>query len=175
MDKLTMAHEWAMKHSECASHMDFDVKSAWEYADAMQAEADKRNPPLTRGYMDDEAMKKYVDFTAPKAIVEAERTNVLKEDWQPDWSVAPVDADAWKIVGRSEAYWLKKHTNPEQPLIWLANAPTFNYQGDWKDSLRERPQQEPKQHACNCAHWKNSSFFMGDTFTCKDCGGSVTI
>ena len=41
MDKLQMAHEWAMKHG---SEWIFDtVPRAWEYADAMQAEEDKRN------------------------------------------------------------------------------------------------------------------------------------
>lgn len=28
---------------------------------------------------------------------------------------------------------------------------------------------------CNCAHWKNSSFFHGETHTCGDCGGEVMI
>lgn len=28
---------------------------------------------------------------------------------------------------------------------------------------------------CDCAHWKNSSFFHGETHACADCGGEVTI
>ena len=42
--KLEMAHEWAMKHgnAETVGSRQNMVKYAWEYADAMQAEADKR-------------------------------------------------------------------------------------------------------------------------------------
>lgn len=44
MDKLQMAHDWAMKHGKVESFIDREntVDLAWEYADAMQAEADKR-------------------------------------------------------------------------------------------------------------------------------------
>lgn len=28
---------------------------------------------------------------------------------------------------------------------------------------------------CNCAHWKDSSFFHGETHLCADCGGEVMI
>ena len=47
MDKLTMAHEYAMEivsspdYDDEMSLMDF-VKHVWKYADAMQAEADSR-------------------------------------------------------------------------------------------------------------------------------------
>ena len=40
MDKLTLAHEWAMKHGSAMTHR--TVIDAWAYADAMQAEAEKR-------------------------------------------------------------------------------------------------------------------------------------
>ena len=38
--KLEMAHEWYLKHLEV--HESASVHGAWQYADAMQAEADKR-------------------------------------------------------------------------------------------------------------------------------------
>lgn len=43
MDKLTMAHEhmMAMIHAGCHDGSELLMR-AWEYADAMQAEADKR-------------------------------------------------------------------------------------------------------------------------------------
>lgn len=63
MDKLKLAHEWAMKIIEgnmrAADASDL-VERAWQYADAMQAEDDKRKP---------------------SGLPEA-----LKEEWQPDWS-----------------------------------------------------------------------------------------
>ena len=43
MDKLKLAHDYFMKHaggSKC--YLGMEVKVAWEYADAMQAEADSR-------------------------------------------------------------------------------------------------------------------------------------
>lgn len=108
----------------------------------------------------------------------------MELEWQPDWSVAPKWANWWAMDGDCCCYW---HSCVDSPFInsgifeianpqgHTSDAPLFNYQGDWKDSLRKRPDGRPKQHDCNCAHWKGSSFFMGDTFTCKDCGGSVTI
>lgn len=42
MNKLTLAHDWAMKHGSTLTHK--TVIDAWAYADAMQAEADERKP-----------------------------------------------------------------------------------------------------------------------------------
>ena len=44
MNKLQMAHEYAMKHVQEGFDINYDVLvvEAWKYADAMQAEADKR-------------------------------------------------------------------------------------------------------------------------------------
>ena len=44
MDKLKMAHEWAMNtiNAGYCNETKLMVKEAWAYADAMQAEADKR-------------------------------------------------------------------------------------------------------------------------------------
>ena len=58
MNKLDMAHEYAMK---CIGNPNVSVKTnneiiafAWQYADAMQAEADKREVSI------EEAMKDHV-------------------------------------------------------------------------------------------------------------------
>ena len=102
--------------------------------------------------------------------------------FQVDWSFAPDWANYWiKTSGKSYAWLSDKpeiseiipHWNIE--CIQKAFAPSFDYQGDWKDSLRKRPQEKPKQHQCNCAHWKGGSTFMGETHTCSDCGGWVMI
>ena len=64
-DKLKLAHEWAMsmlaKDPRYSDATDFDVR-AWQYADAMEAEYNKRK---VSGFPD-----------------------ALKEEFQPDWSVA---------------------------------------------------------------------------------------
>ena len=72
MDKLQMAHEYFMKHGRDGSWMEFDVASAWQYADAMQAEADKR-----------------VNKERPKVLFEPK--------CEVDWRVAPKDAIGWMI------------------------------------------------------------------------------
>lgn len=73
---------------------------AFELAEAMQAEAEKRKP---------------------------------KEEWQPDWSQAPRDdVVAWEMIDKDQAIWRVKDNR-----YYLA--PSFNYQGDWRDSLRKRP------------------------------------
>lgn len=48
LDKVKVAHEWVMKYGKVDSNYNREntVQLAWEYADAMQAEADKRNKPL---------------------------------------------------------------------------------------------------------------------------------
>ena len=86
---------------------------AYEIADAMQAESDKRKP---------------------KGLPE-----VLQDEFNIDWSQAPDNAIAWKMNKYKYCMWLQEHNNPAQSLIWLCDAPPFNYQGDWKSSLRKRP------------------------------------
>lgn len=81
-------------------------------------------------------------------------SQVLKE-WQPDWSQAPDSAMYWAMDGFSkkanwyidkpyldddsevESEWnIDLKTNTETYMC----APSFNYQGNWQDSLRKRPQ-----------------------------------
>ena len=111
-----MAHEFVMNclKNPTVSLSGKDIvkitSDAWVYADFMKAESDKRKP---------------------KGLPE-----VL---FEPDWSQAPDNAIAWKMNKYKYCMWLQEHNNPAQSLIWLCDAPSFNYQGDWKDSLRKRP------------------------------------
>lgn len=111
MDKLKLAHDhmMAMIKAGCPDGIDLLLR-AWDYADAMQAEADKRKP---------------------SGLPEA-----LREEWQPDWSQAPETAIAWKMQSESHAAWIH---NKSLSDFECSIAPTFNYQGNWQDSLRERP------------------------------------
>lgn len=91
------------------------VLEAWKLADTMQAESDKRE-----------------DKTRPA---------VLQEKWQPDWSVAPDWANWWVMDADGDAAWCE-----EKPIkakdFWYGkegNSSSFNYQGNWQDSLRKRP------------------------------------
>lgn len=118
MDKITLAHEYAMKHLEGKFYTESEqerVKRAWEYADMMLAEEEKRT-----------------DKTRPTVL----------DGFQVDWSQAPDDANFWAMDECGSCNWYE--IMPE--IIdnnWdfgrvIDSAPSFNYQGDWKDSLRER-------------------------------------
>lgn len=94
---------------------------AWKLADAMQAESDKRKP---------------------KGVPE-----VL--EFKIDWSLAPEGFNWWAMDKCGVATWFK-----EKPLVGsivfqeefvsggedgAIDAPSFNFTGNWKDSLTERP------------------------------------
>lgn len=125
MDKMKLAHEYAMKHIQEGWDINYDVlvAEAWQYADAMQAEADKRKP---------------------KGLPES-----LREEWQPDWSQAPEWAKWWAADSDMRAYYFKLKPDLGSS-VWIPQdecgsypcsdcAPSHNYQGNWQDSLRERP------------------------------------
>ena len=40
--KMELAHDWMMKHDDGSMSVEVVVFKAWQYADAMQAEADRR-------------------------------------------------------------------------------------------------------------------------------------
>lgn len=59
-----------------------------------------------------------------------------KYDWSGvDWSVAPNWAESWGfndwVSSKKESWWISKDR--------IEKAPDFNYQGNWQDSLEERP------------------------------------
>ena len=112
MDKLQIAHEYALEMAKQGIPLKSCLDLGWKYADAMQAEDDKRKPS---GFPD-----------------------ALKEEWQPDWSQAPDGADAWRMYGNGSCAWLIDFGGKD--FKWFDRAPSFNYHGNWKDSLRERPQ-----------------------------------
>lgn len=124
--QLEMAHEWAMKHgnAETIGGRQNMIKYAWEYADAMQAEADKREN------------KK-----------QSEHVFEAIEEWQPDWSQAPDNATAWTMRPDGECIWWNgipvsdgtRFTDVVGGCHTVGYAPSFGYTGDWRNSLRKRP------------------------------------
>ena len=128
--KLEMAHEWAMKHgnAETVGSRQNMVKYAWDYADAMQAEADKREKEGA-----EEESKKSKEVR--QKLINTFESNKLhcSDDWQPDWSQAPEsDVVAWDINKHGQARWIANDNG-----YYLA--PSFGYTGDWRESLRKRP------------------------------------
>ena len=137
MDKLTMAHEWAMKHGKSDNIGDRTnmIRYAWQYADAMQDEADKRKskpelPSLQQTFIDGVEQPRY----APSC-----------DEWQPDWSGAPMGFNRF-VVGSDGGYGFFTNMEPQlQDDFWFVGADGIvikdhGYTGDWQDSLRKRPQ-----------------------------------
>ena len=124
MNKMQMAHEMALELVKIKpSLLAWQIADrCFEYADAMQAEADKR--------------------------VNKERPEVLKEEWHPDWSKAPDTATHWTMRPDGKCLWWKGKPLFDGSCFYdavgichtVGYAPSFNYQGNWQDSLRKRPQ-----------------------------------
>ena len=130
--KLEMAHEIAvaMQSQEPITDMKLLSALAWQYADAMQAEADNREK--------EEAAQKRKEIremlNAPNTFVEREGQHFDDVEWQPDWSQAPrCDVVSWDINEHGQARWIASDNG-----YYLA--PSFGYTGDWRNSLRKRPQ-----------------------------------
>ena len=134
--KLEMAHEFMLAMIKAGCHDGPDLLDrAWCYADAMQAEADKRKPSgfpnVLRG-----------------ACGEIVAVKVDDMEWQPDWSQAPEWAKWWYVTDKNNPKWCSKKPYQDgcnwfvgaNETYSLYNAPSFGYTGNWQDSLRERPQ-----------------------------------
>ena len=155
--KLEMAHEFmlAMIKAGCSDGPEL-LERAWQYADAMQAEADKREckertDVLLTKDKDGNCLHFHHEFGHKKCM----DCGASLEEWQPDWSQAPEWANWWAMDGFSkkanwyidkpyidddsevESEWnIDLKTNTETYM----QAPPFNYQGDWRSSLRKRPE-----------------------------------
>lgn len=111
--RLELAHEWYMKHSRGVLHINSDIVDAWQYADAMLAENEKRT--------------------------------TTKEEWQPDWSVAP-DGYDWFCVGSetNNGYFCNIEPKTFKDKYWFVGEDSIEiinhgYTGNWRNSLRKRP------------------------------------
>ena len=148
--KLEMAHDWYMKHADGrCRNLDAEVEQAWRYADAMQAEADKRSKAEV------EQKRKAVRemLNADNTFLEKEGQHFDDVEWQPDWSQAPDSLVKYFAVdenGRG-GWFISKPTLCSDHWYWsdfeerIDNdhydyAPSFGYTGDWRNSLRKRPQ-----------------------------------
>ena len=135
LDKAKMAHDYAiemLKRGDPERSIAFD---AWTLADAMQAEADKRKPipklpALQQTFIDGVEQPRY----APSC-----------DEWQPDWSQAPMGFNRF-VVGSDGGYGFFTNIEPQlQDDFWFVGADGIvikdhGYQGNWQDSLRKRPQ-----------------------------------
>ena len=124
LDKAKMAHEWVMKYGKVDSNYNREntVQLAWDYADAMQAEADKRAVKLPDVFFD----------TKPN------------KEWQPDWSQAPDNMTHFAVDANGSGWFFNREPHAESDCCWYCGDGSIeldnhNYQGNWQDSLRKRP------------------------------------
>ena len=140
MNKLQMAHDYLLKLMEINPKLNakYATEFVWEMADAMQAEADKRKPS---GFPD----------VLRGACGEVIAVRVNNMEWQPDWSQAPDWANWWCLSVMHGAMWFSREPICTKSTWVMLNgvkfcaasfdeAPSFNYAGNWQDSLRKRPQ-----------------------------------
>ena len=147
MDKMKLAHEMALAMAADGNVPNENIIAiVWQYADAMQAEADKREK--------EEAAQKRKEMremlNAPNTFVEREGQHFDDvEEWQPDWSQAPENARWWAKDQDGKCFWfeIEPHIDDDEwNYEFDKNGPshttayTFDYTGDWRESLRERPQ-----------------------------------
>lgn len=133
MDKLTMAHDYAVAMLKTPAQLtglsDKDIAiAAFNLAEAMQDEADKREVGIA------ELMKDHVHDYIYGRICACGAVNGAEEEWQPDWSQAPALTTGWFVRSNGSAKWQISHGSMAIP------APLFGYTGHWQNSLRKRPQ-----------------------------------
>ena len=147
--KLEMAHEYAIALINSDSEMQFDkfIRLCWDYADAMQAEADKRSKAEA------EQKRKAVRemLNADNTFLEKEGQHFDNVEWQPDWSQAPKNMNYFFANKDGSKFWTINE--PDKPNLTehvmnfsdcggdcYAYASPQDYQGDWRESLRKRPE-----------------------------------
>ena len=122
MDKLTLAHSYMVEYvkSNGLEVTDLEVRCAFDIAEAMLAENEKRR-----------------DKSRPAVL----------DEFQANWNQAPEWANWWAMDSNGICYWYMTEPRLTEifPNEWVGGgypidtqAPSFNYQGDWKDSLQER-------------------------------------
>ena len=146
--KMQLAHEMALaiQGTKLLHDMELVSDMAWKYADAMQAEADKREK--SEAEQKRKAIREMIN--ADNTFLEKEGQHFDDVEWQPDWSQAPDWANWWAMDENKNTRWI--YSELEQPytgdtyLRWFAvgrfdsaDAPSFGYTGDWRESLRKRP------------------------------------
>ena len=88
---------------------------------------------------------------ANNTFVEREGQHFDDVEWKPDWSQAPDWANWWCLSVMHGAMWFSREPICTKSTWVMLNdvkfcatsfdeAPSFNYPGNWQDSLRKRPQ-----------------------------------
>ena len=126
MDKLQMAHDWAMKHGSTMTHK--TVIDAWAYADAMQAEAEKRS----KAEAEQKRKEMREMLNAPNTFIEREGQHFddVEALCEVDWRVASCWAKEWVMRDGAAKWECGTSSNSWE------DAPSFGFTGS---HIVERP------------------------------------
>lgn len=142
MDKMKMAHEMALAMAADGNMPNENIVAiVWQYADAMQAEEDKRN----KAEAEQKRKEMREMLNAPNTFIEREGQHFDDlYECEVDWRIAPSWAKYWATRNDNTALWCaSKPTCTDDCLLSrgpCSPAPSFGYTGNWQDSLRERPE-----------------------------------
>ena len=150
--KMKLAHEFAMKlvgnPTTPLKDMNSIIAASWSYADAMQAEADKRKDKTRPSALltkdkDGKCLHLHHEFGHKKCM----DCGASLKKFHPDWNEAPEWANYWIKTSGDLFAWLERKPRISNLIggwniecIKKQIAQSFNYQGNWQDSLRKRPQ-----------------------------------
>lgn len=152
MNKLTMAHEYAKIILSAMLDGKLEYRNPYEIAneafsvlDAMLIENGELEVSI------EEMMKDHVHDYIYGRICACGAVNGVEKEWQPDWSQAPIRMNYFFMNRDGAKYWTVN--KPDEPNMTehvmdfrscggdcYAYASSQNYQGNWQDSLRKRPQ-----------------------------------
>lgn len=138
MDKLQMAHEYALKMlSKDTKYLDIQniADNAYRLAGLL---LDKYSPKCAQE-LDIELLPEFSNKCTNQENIASGGQLVI------DWSLAPQWAESWAVDRSGIAYWYSDTTPRMTDFSWsgvdFKNAPTFGFENsqiNWKDSLRKR-------------------------------------
>lgn len=140
--KLELAHEYAIEMAKQSAPLRSCIQLGWRYADEMYKQMQEREEAEAIKLA--EESKKLIDdlkqsLNKPAKIVPC-------DDFEIDWRIAPDWANWWAVDKSCRAYWyafrpeVNNIQNDFREYEGETNeAPSFNYKGDWRNSLRKRP------------------------------------
>lgn len=138
MDKLQMAHEYALKMlSKDTKYL--DIQNIADNADRLAGLLLAKYSPKCSQELDIELL--------PEFSNQCTNQENTASGWQLviDWSLAPQWAESWAMDESGEAYWYSNDKPRMNNYCWNSvvhkDAPSFGFESsqiDWKDSLRKR-------------------------------------
>ena len=138
MDKLQMAHEYALKMlSKDTKYL--DIQNIADNADRLAGLLLDKYSPKCAQELDVELLPELSNQCTNQENIASGEQLVI------DWSLAPQWANSWAVDRSGIAYWYSDTTPRMTDFSWsgvdFKNAPTFGFENskiNWKDSLRKR-------------------------------------